>query len=49
MSGTGSIKPHSTLLFYVNVVRLIGQVGKMEFGEIGQRGYSQSKENRNKF
>ena len=36
-NGTGSIIPRSTLFFYVNVSRSIGQVGKLEFDEIGQR------------
>ena len=30
-------------VFYVNVFRSIGQVGKMEFDEIGQRDFLQSK------
>ena len=37
-NGAGSIIPRSTQFFIVIVVRSIGQVGKMEFEEIGQRG-----------
>ena len=37
---TGSIVPRFTLFFYVNVFRSTGQVGKMEFDEIGQREVS---------
>ena len=42
-NGTKSIIPRSTLFFYLNVVRLIGQVNRMEFEEIGQRVYLASK------
>ena len=36
-NATGSIIPLSTLFFFVNVFRSVGQVGKMEFDGIGQR------------
>ena len=37
VNGTGNIIPRSTLFFYVNVVRSIGQVDEMEFDEMDQR------------
>ena len=37
---TGNFIPRSTLFFYFDVVRSIGQVDKMEFDEVGQRGSS---------
>ena len=36
-NATGSIILLSITVFYVNVFRSVGQVGKMEFDEIGQR------------
>ena len=36
-NATGSIYTAFYTVFYVNVFRLVGQVGKMEFDEIGPR------------
>ena len=37
VNGTWRIIPRSTLFFYVNVVRSIGQVDELELDEMGQR------------